>query len=211
MDQELVKGMIVCGKYLNERFHLDDRLDRLWDRLSPKFQIDKSRVALTRVALTDEEVKLFNILQKGGPCVICGAKGTHVVFEGRVGKTVKEDQSGAFFWKKTTTYLDTRAVHASLCSKHHFKAVFQNVLRKGIMLLAIPSAVLTSYLAFRLDGDGDRVAVAIGAFGIGIIGLVVFGLFFWFLADVVFYRYFPGKDVVWRSGPLQRLRALKWY
>ena len=201
MDPRDIAGAVIWGPKI-----LKEVLD---DALKPG-----NRYAETRSTLTDEEWRLLNQLRDGGPCVICGRKGTHVV-GACIRKFVKVERSGTLFWKKDTHYFDRRSVVAPLCSEHYRKAkcshIFSKIMRWTVPLICFLSAVGFSYSMLLLKQCGysiipvDEDATLALWFWIGLVGFVI-------LYKVLRSRVDKGItfESVWEYGPLKRLMELQW-
>ena len=187
-------------------------LNSLGKKLDPKVKIvDK------RSPLTDEESRLLNQLREGGPCVICGGKGDHMVWT-RIWKYVGEEQSGALFWKTDTKFFDIRSVVAPLCSKHYQEAKDREKLNEKLgcatMIFSVFGAALISYLMLQLKRQGhciipvDDVLTVILWFVIALVACFIFTCFVMgcFSSDLG-----GVEQCVWQRGPLKRLCKLNWF
>lgn len=198
MDHPVAGGLYWGMKYLEAKFSPKER------------SVDK------RSPLTDEESRLFNQLREGGPCIICGGKGDHVV-RTRICKFGWEEQSGALFWKTDTKFFDIRSVAAPLCSKHYQEAKDREKLNEKLgcttMIFSVLGAALISYLMLQLKRQGyciipvDDVLTVILWLVIGLVACFIFAclVFGCFTSD-----FWGVKQVVWQCGPLKRLCELNW-
>ena len=146
-----------------------------------------------------EEAALFAELERGR-CVVCGAAAEHRV-KVRLHKVAGEKREWLI---KTTTYYNNAVVRAGLCGEHYYKAVLQDWIFAGIILLTIPSVIAVLYFNWESGGDNEQLLL-VGVLGGGIGFLILFGaLASWFRG------HFPGTSCVWHHGPLARLAVIGW-
>ena len=174
-----------------------------------------NRFAEIQTALSREETRLLNQLREGGPCAICGRKGTHVAEEVYVCKFVNEVKSGSLFWKKNTHFFVRRSVVAPLCSRHYQEAKTEEKVGCMFAFGALLAALLFSCLSVMLmfEKPGDNLVLAILCFVVGVIPwFFAWGIFF-ALIKGIFLRELEGYATfasIWECGPLARLLELNW-
>ena len=114
-----------------------------------------------QAVLTSEETRLLDQLREGGPCVICGRKGSHVTEKVQICKFVNEVKSGILFWKKNTHGFVRRSLVAPLCSRHYQEAEawekVENKLGCATVIFSVVGAALTSCLMLQLKRHGHCV------------------------------------------------------
>ena len=150
-----------------------------------------------------EEEALFAELERGR-CVVCGAHAEHRV-KVRLHKVAGEKREWLI---KTTTYYNNAVVRAGLCGEHYYKAVLQDWIFAGIILLTIPSVIAVLYFNWESGGDWwekNQELILAGGLGGGFFFLILFrSLASWFR------DHHPGTSCVWRQGPLASLAAIGW-
>ena len=152
--------------------------------------------ALVRSA---EEEARFAELERG-KCVVCGAAAEHRV-RGEMHKVAGEKREWLI---KKPTYYNNAVVGAGLCGAHYSKAVLQDWIFAGIILLTIPAVIAVLYFNWESGGDNEQLLL-VGVLGGGIGFQILFGaLASWFRC------HFPGTSCVWHQGPLTRLAAIGW-
>ena len=148
--------------------------------------------------LDNEELSLLHQLQKGGSCIVCGSKGTHII-EKCIHKIVKVERTSIWPWRKKTTYFDKRVVTVPFCLKHFLRAMFQEIF---CIVLAIGIAAGISYSMYSEIGKDDTMFDLMLAVFIFIV--------YCFIFRFILRCFFVGFRCVWKIGPLKRLLELKW-
>lgn len=188
-----------------------------------KFPPENQYVEIQAV-LTSEETRLLNQLREGGPCVICGCKGSHVTEEVQICKFVNEVKSGILFWKKNTHGFVRRSLVAPLCSRHYQEAEarekVENKLGCATVIFSLVGAALTSYLMLQLKRQGhcvmpvNDVLTVIFWFVVGfILSFVAGAVLFGGVIQGIFFRELDGYakfESIWKCGPLKWLLELNW-
>ncbi len=198
---------IIMGAAILAKNFLEPKLEKLQKKLQPDYQSVE-----TQAKLNNEEASLLNQLRQGGPCVICGSKGTHVALA-HLRKDIKTVKSGFLFRKKIVSFYDKRTVAAPLCSKHYLEAKNSPIKCFAVYLIWILATTIFSgsMLWLKQRGycncimpDGD-VETVILWFVIGFVGFafLIATLGFWSDKRINF------KTLV-NFGPLKRLRELDW-
>lgn len=194
---EIVKGLIVLTRGISKGIE-EGKRKRLERRPECSEKED---------ALTTEETQLFNELYEGGPCVICGAKGVHML-DVYLRKDAGCESSRTLYRKSYVR----RDVVAPLCTWHHFwKIKVPDLIREVVLTISLIIIFLGSVF-FSLSIGDDALTVIIWfivCFIVGYFGLVILLAILGLILNLNWDEAKTFKKVS-KRGLLARLCELHW-